>query len=270
MLEKLAHLRAGAVEHSFTFILTIPDIVNFSPPTTFDKNMTPIRSIAIAIVATIYLVGCDQRHAQQPIGSQPSNADFNAAVERRAAQMLAEKQRQEELAAAEALRIAEERERLAMMAAEKREQIAADLSTREGAMEAKKLANLEQAATEMARRETAATEVKDFVDSLELQRSQINEIVNLRINGEDAKTDMALVSPSGYTIRYKARMGITLYFSMKTNRSLFHLSEHLGDCLSLRLHTNCPSPKESLPGLPNLLQFHHHAPHLPALEDSQS
>jgi len=156
----------------------------------------------IAILTAFFICSCERKQLQQ----EPSRSQLDeAAIEARALQLLEERKLKEEMAEVEALKIAEEREKLNMMAAEKREEIAADLSNRSESMEARRLANLELAATEMARRDAAAAEIKEFVDSIDIHLSKIDDKSTLRLNGELAKDDMMLISPAGYTIKYKGK-----------------------------------------------------------------
>lgn len=139
----------------------------------------------------------------------PSQEEIKAA----AAELLAEQQRKEEAAAIEAARIAEEQVRLAQLADEKRQQIAEELSTRDGAVAAQRQAKLELAAAEMARREAIVAEVKGFVDSLDIRKSQLNEETRTSINEEPAETGLVLVSPSGHSVRYVGVEGDYYAFS---------------------------------------------------------
>lgn len=153
----------------------------------------------IAIFTALFMCACERK--QEPSKSQLDEA----AIEARALQLLEDRKHTEEMAEVEALKIAEEREKLNMMAAEKREEIAADLSNRSETMEARRLANLELAATEMARREATAAEIKDFVDSIDIHLSKVDDKSTLRLNGELAKDDMLLISTAGYTVKYKGK-----------------------------------------------------------------
>ena len=154
----------------------------------------------IAILTALFMCACQRKQQDSP----KSQLD-EAAIEARALQILDDRKLQEEMAAVEALKIAEEREKLNMMAAEKRGEIAADLSNRSEIMESKRLANLELAASEMARREAAAAEVKEFVDSVDIHLSKIDDKITLRLNGELAKDGIRLISPAGYTVKYKGK-----------------------------------------------------------------
>jgi hypothetical protein len=133
----------------------------------------------------------------------PSQEEIKAA----AAELLAEQQRKEEAAAIEAARIAEEQASLAQLADEKRQQIAEELSTRDGAVAAQKQAKLELAAAEMARREALVAEVKGFVDSVEIRNSKIMDETKIFVNEEPAEIGLVLVSPSGHSVSYNGTEG---------------------------------------------------------------
>ncbi len=138
-----------------------------------------------------------------------------ATIEARAHQLLEDRKIQEDMAAVEALKIAEEREKLNMIAAGKREEIAADLSNRSEIMEAKRLAKMELAATEMARREAVTEEIKEFVDSIDITLSKIDDKSTLRLNNELAKENMLLITAAGNTVKYKGKDGDYYLFAFE-------------------------------------------------------
>lgn len=113
---------------------------------------------------------------------------------------------------AEAARIAAERERLAELQQQQREKVAADLASRTDTREAQRAANLERAAAEQARREGIVAELKTFIDSIWVERSQINETITLRMNGQPVKAGSALVSPAGYSVKYLKEDGDYFWF----------------------------------------------------------
>ena len=156
--------------------------------------------LIIACVTLAVLTACDRG---------PSQEEIKAA----AAELFAEQQKKEEAAAIEAARIAEEQVTLDQLADEKRQQIAEELSTRDGAVAAQRQAKLELAAAEMARREAIVAEVKGFVDSLEIRKSQLNEVTKTFINEEAAESGLVLVSPSGHSLRYVGAEGDYYVFS---------------------------------------------------------
>jgi molecular chaperone GrpE (heat shock protein) len=69
----------------------------------------------------------------------------------------------------QAAKIAAERERLAELQQEQREKVAADLASRTDTRETRRVANLERAAAEQARREGITAELKAFIDALWIQ-----------------------------------------------------------------------------------------------------
>ena len=102
----------------------------------------------------------------------------------------------------EAAKIAAARERLAELQQEQREKVAADLASRTDTREAQRATNLEHAAAEQARREGITAELKTFADSVWVERSQMNDIITLRMNGVPVKPGSVLVSPAGYSLKY--------------------------------------------------------------------
>lgn len=112
----------------------------------------------------------------------------------------------------QAAKIAAEREQLAELQQEQREKVAGDLASRTDTREAQRAAQLERAAAEQARREGIIGELKTFVDSIWVERSQINESVTLRMNGQPMKTGSVLVSPAGYSVKYLKEDGDYFWF----------------------------------------------------------
>jgi multidrug efflux pump subunit AcrA (membrane-fusion protein) len=112
----------------------------------------------------------------------------------------------------EAAKIAAERERLAELQQEQREKVAADLASRTDTREARRAANLEHAAAEQARREGITAELKTFIDSIWTERSQINDVQTLRMNGQPVKPGSVLVSPAGYSVKYLKEDGDYFWF----------------------------------------------------------
>jgi hypothetical protein len=163
-------------------------------------NLSNCLKIAAIVAALVTVIGCEKGPSKEEI-------------EAKAQELLREQKAKEEAAVIETARIAEEQARVAQLAEEKRQQIAEELSTREGAVAAQRQAKLEAAAAEMARRETIVAEVKGFVDSLEIRRSQINEETKTSINEEPAESGLVLVSPSGYSVRYAGAEGDYYSFS---------------------------------------------------------
>jgi hypothetical protein len=113
----------------------------------------------------------------------------------------------------EAAKIAAERERLAELQQDQREKVAADLASRTDTREARRAANLEHAAAEQARREGITAELKTFVDTIWLERSQINDVQTLRMNGQAVKPGSVLVSPAGYSVKYTKEDGDYFWFA---------------------------------------------------------
>jgi len=112
----------------------------------------------------------------------------------------------------QAAKIAAERERLAELQQEQREKVAADLASRTDTKEAQRAAQLEHAAAEQARREGIVAELKTFVDSIWVERSQLNENITLRMNGQPVKPGSVLVSPAGYSVKYLKEDGDYFWF----------------------------------------------------------
>ena len=123
--------------------------------------------------------------------------------------IIEERERAEAYAEIEALRIAEERARFSDMAAEKRGIIVEDLAERESTRLAEREMNMELAATEKVRRERVAAEIKYCVDriNIRLRSKTIAFKQQLFINEREAEDDMIIVSPAGYTIKYKGTEG---------------------------------------------------------------
>jgi hypothetical protein len=113
----------------------------------------------------------------------------------------------------EAAKIAAERERLAALQQEQREKVAADLASRAETKEAKRAANLERAASEQARREGITAELKTFVDDVLVDRTQMNDMRILRMNGQTVKPGSTLVSPAGYSVTFVKEDGDYLWFA---------------------------------------------------------
>jgi multidrug efflux pump subunit AcrA (membrane-fusion protein) len=113
----------------------------------------------------------------------------------------------------EAAKIAAERARLAELQQEQREKVAADLASRRDTLEAKRAANLERAAAEQARREGITAELKAFIDELWIERSQLNNVRILRMNGYPAKPGSILVSPAGCSVMLTKEDGDFWWFN---------------------------------------------------------
>jgi uncharacterized surface protein with fasciclin (FAS1) repeats len=154
---------------------------------------------SLIVVLLIGLTGC---------GRAPTQAE----IEKKAAELIAEGHRKEELAAQEAIKIAEERERLASIQQEQREKVAADILSRTEQRETQRAGNAERAAAEQARREAVTGEIKTFLDNLWTESSQLNDNVIVKFNGQTAKEGMELVSPAGYSVKYLKRDGDYLVF----------------------------------------------------------
>ena len=113
----------------------------------------------------------------------------------------------------EAAKIATERERLADLQQEQREKVAADLAARTDSRAARRETNLENAAAEQARREGITDEVKTFIDTVLVERSQLNDIQILRMNGQAVKPGSVLASPAGYSVTYLKEDGDFFWFT---------------------------------------------------------
>ncbi|HCP91257.1 MAG TPA: hypothetical protein DIT76_04305 [Spartobacteria bacterium] len=119
----------------------------------------------------------------------------------------------EERAQEEAAKIAAERERLAALQQEQREKVAGDLSTRSETREARRAANMERAAAEQARRDGIVAEVKAFVDDIWMDRSVLNDIRILRVNGRPTKPGSVFASPAGYSVTFTKEEGDYFWFA---------------------------------------------------------
>src|SRR5436309_7123101 len=114
----------------------------------FTRYITPL-----ALVCCISFWSCNKQ-SPPPASPQTSPNDMEARIQEQAA------------------KIAAERERLAELQQEQREKVAADLASRTDTREAQRAAQLERAAAEQARREGIVAELKTFVDSIWVERSQ--------------------------------------------------------------------------------------------------
>jgi molecular chaperone GrpE (heat shock protein) len=111
--------------------------------------------IFVVLLGCTFLCSCSK--------SPPTATD----TEKRTREETTEARIQEETA-----KIAAERERLAELQQEQREKVATDLTSRADTREAKRAANLERAAAEQARREGITTEVKGFVDDIQVEAAK--------------------------------------------------------------------------------------------------
>jgi hypothetical protein len=152
-------------------------------------NIPKIFRIFATLLVLTGIAGC---------GRSPSQA----VIDKRAEELLAERQHKEELAAQEAEKIAAERARQAEMQQGEREKVAGDLSSRSEARQAKIAANMERAAAEQARRDSIVAELKGFVDDLWIERPKLNKIQILRINGYNTQPGKIFVSPTAFSVTY--------------------------------------------------------------------
>jgi hypothetical protein len=111
----------------------------------------------------------------------------------------------------EAIKIAEEREKLAELQQQQREKVAKDIAKRTDTREATRSANLESAAVEQARRDGIKSELAKFIDTLWIQIMRTNATEALRINSQSVRPGSVIVSPAGYSVTYTGHDGD--YFS---------------------------------------------------------
>ena len=111
----------------------------------------------------------------------------------------------------EAIKIAEEREKLAELQQPQREKVAEDIAKRTDTREATRAANLERAAAEQARRDGIKSELAKFIDTLGIQIMRSNATEALRINSQPVRPGSVIVSPAGYSVTYTGHDGD--YFS---------------------------------------------------------
>src|SRR4029077_16650649 len=158
----------------------------------------------------IVVASCSKEPAPAPL-KPPADAETRNRAE---ADKIAPKQeKRERRIQEEADKIAAARVRIAELQQETREKVAADLATRSDTREARRLANLEHAAAEQARRDGITAELKDFVDSIWVERAQLNKVQYLRMNGYPVKTGSFLVSPAGYSLKFTKEDGDYFWFA---------------------------------------------------------
>ncbi len=198
-----------------------------------------------ALSATMLSTGCGRSAATQ------------AEIERRAQEIadqrakddaMKKRETDDERVAAETQKIAEQQANFAQMQQEEREKAAADIQLRTEQVQQKRMALMELAAAEQARREALATDVKTFVDDLDLSLSVVNDKATFRINGGVTSTNNLLISPAGFGVVYRGMDGDLYLFEYSDDAFSVSMKRPLrGVCLATIQHKKPFAEGISLP-----------------------
>jgi hypothetical protein len=143
----------------------------------------------------------------------------------------------DERVAAEAEKIAEQQANFSQMQQEQRDKAAADIQLRTEQVQQKRMALMELAAAEQARREALANDVKTFVDDLDLSLSVVNDKATFRVNGGVTATNNLLISPAGFGVVYRGMDGDLYLFEYSDDAFSVNMKRPLrGVCLATVQH----------------------------------
>ncbi len=191
-----------------------------------------MRMVFLALASILLLVACSKTDQTDDQKKADEQKQIDQLAEAKAAQIEADRQAKEEAAKAEERRIAEAQAQQELDGQTETEKVAADLEQRKALLAGKRAEQLEIAATEKARRENIAAEVKDYTDSLNIGRiwsGGDKSNVTIYIGNEVAKKGAVFVSPGGLSLTYMGTDGDYFLFEYSDDDFSVSLKRTSGD-----------------------------------------